>query len=411
MSSSTHPDTCPVGHASDRKTERPAESYTPAIENLDGAWHIRSQHLVRQALREFGDESIQEGFSAELIRARTSSMRTPVLYMDGEPHRQVRAKIARYFAPVTVGRRYRDLMEARADELVAQARQRREFDLDQMSLRMAVHVTAQVIGLTNSDMEKMTRRLERFFAFPSVTPGKRAETRWAKFKVKLRSARSSLPLVFFHIHDVKPAIKARRAEPQEDVISHLIEEGYSDGEILAECLTYGAAGMVTTREFIVVAVWHLLERPDLMQRYLGAEEAERHQILHEILRVEPVVGHIYRTAVAPITLTDGDESWTIPEGALLDMYVRAANSDTAAVGEHPHSICPDRTRSRGVRPEVLSFGDGSHRCPGSHIAIQETDILLTRLLQLPLTIVQTPSLSWVDVVAGYELRNMRLRIG
>lgn len=412
MSSTTHADKCPIDHTgSDRKTERAGERYQPAIEEVDGTWHLRSQHLVRQALREFGDESVQEGFSAQLIRANTSGMRTPVLYMDGEPHRQVRAKIARYFAPVTVGRRYRDLMEARADELVAQARQRREFELDQISLRMAVHVAAQVIGLTNSDMERMTRRLESFFEFPSVTPGAKAESRLAKLRVKLRSARSSLPLLFFHLHDVKPAIKERRARPQEDVISHLIEEGYKDGEILAECLTYGAAGMVTTREFIVVAAWHLLERPELLNRYLAAEETERHKILHEILRVEPVVGHIYRTAVDPITLTEGEQSWTIPAGALIDMYVRAANADAEAVGEHPHAICPDRARARGVRPEVMSFGDGSHRCPGSHIAIQETDILLTRLLKLPLTVVRTPSMSWVDVVAGYELRGMTLRIG
>jgi len=111
VSSTTHADKCPIGHTgSDRKTERAGERYQPAIEEVDGTWHLRSQHLVRQALREFGDESVQEGFSAQLIRANTSGMRTPVLYMDGEPHRQVRAKIARYFAPVTVGRRYRDLL-------------------------------------------------------------------------------------------------------------------------------------------------------------------------------------------------------------------------------------------------------------------------------------------------------------
>ncbi|WP_449350719.1 hypothetical protein [Streptomyces shaanxiensis] len=35
----------------------------------------------------------------------------------------------------------------------------------------------------------------------------------------------------------------------DDLISHLLAEGCSDAEILGECLTFAAAGMVTTREF------------------------------------------------------------------------------------------------------------------------------------------------------------------
>lgn len=33
-------------------------------------------------------------------------------------------------------------------------------------------------------------------------------------------------------------------------------KGRGGPEILAECITYGAAGMVTTREFIAVVAWH-----------------------------------------------------------------------------------------------------------------------------------------------------------
>jgi hypothetical protein len=59
----------------------------------------------------------------------------------------------------------------------------------------------------------------------------------------------------FLARDVRPAIKARREEGRDDVISHLIEEGYPDKAILIECMTYAVAGMVTTREFIVMAAW------------------------------------------------------------------------------------------------------------------------------------------------------------
>jgi len=81
-------------------------------------------------------------------------------------------------------------------------------------------------------------------------------------------------------------------EPRDDVISNLVPQDYTDEEILVECITCAAAGMVTTREFISMATWHLLEQPELRATYLAAEQAERYAILDEILRLEPVVGHL-----------------------------------------------------------------------------------------------------------------------
>jgi cytochrome P450 len=86
---------------------------------------------------------------------------------------------------------------------------------------------------------------------------------------------------------VKPAIRARRRRPSADVISQLLQQGFNDLEILTEALTYAAAGMATTREFITMAAWHLLDEPDLRNRYLIAERVEREAILHEILRLDP----------------------------------------------------------------------------------------------------------------------------
>ena len=60
---------------------------------------------------------------------------------------------------------------------------------------------------------------------------------------------------------------------------------------------------------------------------------------------------------------------------------------------------------------MLSFGDGAHRCPGSFIALQETDIFLRRLLALDgLRIERAPTLTWNELVAGYELRHFRIAI-
>lgn len=221
----------------------------------------------------------------------------------------------------------------------------------------------------------------------------------------------SRTLAFFTL-DVLPAIRARKRKPQQDVISHLLAQNYSNAEILTECITYAAAGMITTREFISVAAWHLLERPELRQRYIVASEEERYAILHEILRVEPVVTRLYRRTTEDIILEDNGTSVVIPQDAKVAIEVDASNADESIVGELPLAVCPGREiKGDRVAEMVMSFGDGVHRCPGAYIAIQETDIFLQRLLAIDsLRIVSKPSIRWNTLTTGYELRNFVIAV-
>jgi cytochrome P450 len=303
------------------------------------------------------------------------------------------------------------LMESLAERLVADLKRSGQVDLSALSLTLAVQVASAVVGLTNSRKPGIDRRLEGFFSVDFS--GESGARGLRKLLRRLRGIiLSQWRVTRFFSADVKPAIEARRRLPQEDVISHLLAQGYSDREILTECITYAAAGMITTREFISMAVWHMLEQPPLRARYLAAGEDERMMILEEILRLEPVVGHLYRRATDDIDVQVGDESLTIPQGALMDLHIHATNTDERIVGEHPFAICPDRElRAERASHELLSFGDGAHRCPGSFIALQETDIFLRRLLALDgLCIERAPTLSWNDLVAGYELRDFRIAI-
>ncbi len=168
--------------------------------------------------------------------------------------------------------------------------------------------------------------------------------------------------------------------------------------------------MLTTREFIVMAAWHLLETEPLRQHYLAADEAGRQRVLGEILRLEPVVGHLYCRTIRPLTLVHEGETLTVPAGALIDFDLRAVNADADAVGAAPLQLCPARALERGVPIAVMSFGDGHHRCPGAYLALQESDIALTRLLRLPLTADEPPKLSLNDLVAGYDLEGFVVRV-
>ena len=211
----------------------------------------------------------------------------------------------------------------------------------------------------------------------------------------------------FFFLDVQPAIRKRRREPQEDLITHLIGEDYGGVEILTECITYGAAGMITTREFICAAAWHFLDSPDLKASYLAADEKERYQMLHELLRLEPVVGTLMRRAAKDLDLVTDGKTITIPAGDLIKVSIYGANSDKDAVGDAPLSLCPARETAPKVPAYAMSFGDGHHRCPGAYIAIQETDIFLQELLKIEtLTLESGPALDWDELTTGYELPEM-----
>ncbi|CAM5353337.1 hypothetical protein SANTM175S_02136 [Streptomyces antimycoticus] len=169
-----------------------------------------------------------------------------------------------------------------------------------------------MIGLTES-RPGIRRRLERFFPEKFGTPGLTSPhgIRWL-----LRQNANWLRIYW---GDVRPAVRARRRRRRDDLISHLLDEGCSAGEVLAECITFAAAGMVTTREFVNVAAWHLFGDAALLARYRAADEPGRIAILQEILRLEPVIGRLRRRTTAPLRLPgDGQDPGaevTVPAGS------------------------------------------------------------------------------------------------
>lgn len=396
---------CPIDHSvwSWQKTAREAElTGKPVERDAAGVWHIRSFEAVREILR--SANTIQAGFGAEMIVRSPQITNRPVLYQDGKEHQQQRKQTARYFTPKAVSDNYRELMEQLSDKLIQRLKRQKQLDLTQLSLALSVGVAGQVVGLTNS-YPGLTRRLEAFFE----NDQSEVHSRFGKLK---RILRIRTRILAFYYLDVLPAIRARKRKPQDDVISHLLAKNYSSPEILTECVTFGAAGMVTTREFISVAAWHLLEQPELRKRYLAAPEEERLAILHEILRLEPVITHLVRRTTAAIEIESDGSRVLIPAGEKIDLHVCSANLDEEVVGAMPLALCPGRElKGDHVPAMVMSFGDGTHRCPGAYIAIQETDIFLQRLLAIKsLRMVGQPRMRWDELTTGYMLRHFDVAV-
>jgi cytochrome P450 len=401
------PSACPVDHTawSHQKTAQKAEPVGKRVERDDaGTWHVYGFDEARAVLR--SNDTKQAGFGAPLFEMFATSANQGILYMEGTPHHEQRRKTAKFFTPKAVSANYRPLMERLSDQLIADLKRSKRADLSEMTFVLALQVAAQVVGLTNSRLPGMDKRIAAFFKGSlDVHPG-------SNFIDTIHFMWRQRRFMGFFLLDVKPAINARRRKPQEDVITHLISQGYNDQEILTECITYAAAGMVTTREFISVAAWHFLEHPDLLKRYLAAPEEERYEMLHETLRLEPVIGHILRRTTGDVPLQSGGEALTIPAGELINVHVYAANADESIVGEQPLDLCPGRAIKGDNIPSMLaSFGDGHHRCPGAYLAIQEADMFLQRLLAVPgLRIERQPTIGFMEIGQSYELRNFILAV-
>jgi cytochrome P450 len=370
----------------------------PAFERISSKEiRIRGIDLARQILR--GNGLRQAGFMADLANRFTRSSRAPVLFQEGDAHRKQRSATARFFAPKVVAMRYRQLMTEQSARIMRDFRAIGRADLDAMGMALSVAVTAEIVGLNDSSLPGLANRLNSFLA-------DQRQQRVGKPAALLRMVVAFCRILRFFFCDVMPAIRSHRIQRREDIISLLIEQGYSTREILTECITYGVAGVATTRELIVLAAWHLFERPELRKRFLDSDEVGRIVVLEEVLRLEPVVGTLYRRAERDIILNDNGRPEDVSAGTLLAIDIGAVNADPAGAGVCPHRLDPDRQIQDPRLPgSLMSFGDGAHRCPGAAIALQESAIFLNLLFRVPgIRLARAPTISSNSVVESYELR-------
>ena len=223
---------------------------------------------------------------------------------------------------------------------------------------MAVDVAADIIGLTNSDSSDALAQRVKAVLDSSM------ERKPGAINKLIFTIRTMLRVGRFWKHDLSPAIEARKNTPQDDVISTLLKDKASEKGMLMECLSYGGAGMMTTREFIVMCAWHLFDKPDLLHRYLTEGEEMQMAILEEILRLEPVASMLHRRAAEPVA----GAGVAVAEGEIVALSIREANTDEAITGPCPYELDPDRAKRMKVVGPYMSFGDGPHRCPGAQVA-------------------------------------------
>lgn len=383
---------CPVYDNVDRR-----KSARIAIENTtpdEGAHWVKKPGVARRVLR--SPAARQAGAGAELMR-QGNPEHTSVFFLDGEEHSNKRRKVHRFLSPKTVSEQHFQVMTDITAQLLQEFQQSGRAHLEDLSFRLAIEVVGEILGLTNSDEAARARRIQKVLS-ASISKGR------SGLPGLLLNLKRAVYAYSFFLRDVRPAMKARRKAPKNDAISFFIEENYPTRAIIIECLTYGTAGMLTTREFILMVAWYLFEDQALRERFLAGDVNDQLAILMEILRLEPVAAMVHRRVDEPVEDVDGT---TVPAGELYGIDIRAANVDEEMVGECPFALDPDRARRVGNVGRYLSFSDGPHSCPGSQVALHETRIFLDQLFRIPgLRLEREPDISWNAQLKSYELRNV-----
>lgn len=383
---------CPVHGQVDRR-----KSARIAIENTapdEGARWVKTASVARRVLR--SPMARQAGAGADLMQ-QGNPAHTSVFFLDGEEHSHKRRQVHRFLSPKTVSEQHFQVMTDITQQLLQEFQQTGRARLEDLSFKLAIEVVGEILGLTNSDEAERARRIQK------VLSASISQTRPGLAGVFMNVKRAVYAYHFF-IRDVRPAMKARKKSPRNDAISFFLEENYPTKAIIIECLTYGTAGMLTTREFILMVAWYLFEDSVLRERFLAGDVNDQLAILMEILRLEPVAAMVHRRVDEVVEDADGA---TIPPGELYGIDIRAANVDEEMVGECPFAVDPDRAQRVGNVGRYLSFSDGPHSCPGAQVALHETRIFLDALFRIPgLKLEREPDISWNAQLKSYELRNV-----
>ena len=172
-------------------------------------------------------------------------------------------------------------------------------------------------------------------------------------------------------------IERRRAEPEDDTISHLVAAGVgADGDIagtlsiLAFTFTMVTGGNDTVTGMLGGSMPLLHERPD--QRQLLVDNPERiGDAVDELLRLTSPVQGLARTVTRDVTIGD----ITIPAGRRVLLLYGSANRDERQYGPNAGEL--DVTR---CPRNILTFSHGAHHCLGAAAARMQSRVALIELL-------------------------------
>jgi cytochrome P450 len=275
----------------------------------------------------------------------------PPITLDGEAHRDFRRIVQPAFSPKTI-LRWEDVARQACREFIDEFIEAGECDAAiQYARRIPVRIVALMTGIPPEDEETFAHWIHDISEMggSNVEAGVKAGGEmWVYFSERLNE---------------------RRKEPQDDLLTILIESNY-EGDTLDDAGLLGflflmiTAGMDTTWSVIGDMLWHLARHPD-DRRYLAEDPSRIPAAIEEFIR------HFAPALLGRIATKDTElHGAQIKEGESVVIVYPSANRDPRAF-ERGEEVVLDRTPNRHI-----GFGAGVHRCIGAPLARMELRLAL-----------------------------------
>ncbi|MEY2627364.1 MAG: hypothetical protein RJB08_1123 [Actinomycetota bacterium] len=292
------------------------------------------------------------------------------LFNDPPQHTRFRRLINTSFTPRAASA-LEPMITTLVDELVSEMVQHtdRQADLhDALAMPLPVIVIARMLGVPEEMRETFKEWSDsQLQGMNGSDPAREAQARRALADYMLAEA------------EKRREIARSGGKMPVDLISDIVaasldsEAPITDAEMLSLLKQILVGGNETTTSLITNLMLRLLEHRELWEAVVANPELVDVAV-EESLRFDPPVLGLYRTTTCPVSIGEA----TIPAEEKVHVLYASANRDPK-VWDDPDTFRLDRDLNR-LR-QHLSFGFGTHVCPGAALARTEARIALQALIR------------------------------
>jgi len=329
-------------------------------------WALTRYDDVAPATKDHETFSSAKGATLDMVKAHDDAIPVPkvIISMDPPEHQKMRRLVSNVFTPRAIAA-LEDMVREKVYERV-DALNPESFDVvADFSAVFPNEVITTMLGVPKQDRDQIRQWLDLLL---ERHPGEIATTK--------RGYEASVNTGLYY-YDL---VQQRRAKPQDDMISRLIEteierdgvvEKLTDVDITGFATMLGGAGAETVTKLVGNAMVAFADFPD-QWRKLVEDRSKIPAAVEELLRYEAPSQYQVRTATRDVTYHGA----TIPAGSAVLLVTGSATRDERMF-EDPDRLDVDRERKMGFN---LAFGYGVHSCLGAALARMESRIALEALL-------------------------------